>query len=228
MSGRSFTKIIVPLTIVVVGLAANIALTRDLRSSRPTLPDDYTDRDLNMNGSSLKGFAFGTEGLMADWYFMRSLQYVGDKMIAHQDDVIDIDNLRGLNPRLLYPLLDNATDLDPHFLAAYSYGAVVMPAIDPAKAIELAQKGIANNPDKWRLYQHLGYIYWKLGRFEEAAETYEKGSKIEGSSPFMRLMAASMKTQGGSRETARAIFTEMLATSDDEQVRITADRRLKE
>jgi hypothetical protein len=44
----------------------------------------------------------------------------------------------------------------------------------------------------------------------------------------MKLMAASMKKEGGSRETARAIYREMLIDSDDEQVRITAIRRLKE
>ncbi|MBV9216205.1 MAG: tetratricopeptide repeat protein [Acidobacteria bacterium] len=228
MSSVSLTKVILPIAIIISGMAVAIGLTRSLEASRPALPPDYEDSDLNMDGSSLKGFAFGMEGLMADWYFIRSLQYVGDKMIAHQDEVIDLDNLRPLNPRLLYPLLDNATDLDPHFIAAYSYGAVVMPAIDPAEAIELAKKGIENNPDKWRLYQHLAYIYWKLGRYDEAAEMYQKGSEIEGASPFMRLMAASMKTHGGSRETARAIFAEMLQTTDDEQVRITADRRLKE
>lgn len=37
-----------------------------------------------------------------------------------------------------------------------------------------------------------------------------------------------MKTKGGSRETARAIYREMLSSSDDDQVKITADRRLKQ
>ncbi len=228
MQKNALTSIVMPVVILIAGFAAVIALNVYVETKRPPLPDGYADADLNMNGSNLRGYAFGMEGLIADWYFMRSLQYVGDKLLSQGDKTIDLNDLRGLNPRLLYPMLENATDLDPHFIAAYSYGAVVLPAIDPQKAIDLAEKGIVNNPEHWRLYQHLGYIYWRLGQFEKASEIYEKGSNIQGASPFMRMMAAAMKTEGGSRQTARAIYGEMLATGEDEQVRITADRSLKE
>ena len=227
-NGPFLVRIALPAAIIVIGFAAVIWLSGRVERDRPHLPDDYGDTDLSMNGSRLKGFAFGAEGLIADWYFMRSLQYIGNKMLSSKSETINIDDLRDLNPRLLYPLLNNATDLDPHFIAAYSYGAMVLPAVDKAKAVELTTKGIANNPDSWRLYQHLGYIYWKLKLYEKAAETYEKGSNVPGAQPFMKLMAASMKADGGSRETARSIYRQMLDGSDDEQVRITATSRLKE
>lgn len=228
MKGGLLTSVLLPAAIVAAGFGAAYGLTRFIEERRPRLPDTYVDSDLEFLGSRAKGFLFGAEGLVADWYFMRSLQYVGDKIIASKDQNINLDDLRSLNPRLLYPLLDNATDLDPRFIAAYSYGAVVLPAIDPSKAVALAEKGIANNPESWRLYQHLGYIYWRLGDFPKAAETYERGSQIIGSSPFMKMMAAMMRSRGGSRETARAIFGEMLETSDDPNVRITAENRLAE
>ena len=228
MQKNALTSVVMPAVILIAGFAAVFALTGYVEAKRPPLPDGYVDADLNLNGSDVRGYAFGTEGLIADYYFMRSLQYVGDKLLSQGDKTIDLNDLRGLNARLLYPMLENATDLDPHFIAAYSYGAVVLPAIDPQKAINIASKGIVNNPDYWRLYQHLGYIYWRLGQFDKASEIYEKGSSIQGASPFMRMMAASMKTEGGSRQTARAIYREMLATSEDEQVRNTADRSLKE
>jgi hypothetical protein len=44
----------------------------------------------------------------------------------------------------------------------------------------------------------------------------------------MKLMAASMKADGGSRETARSIYRQMLDGSNDEAVRITATHRLNE
>ena len=228
MRSSLFKNTILPLAIIVVGFAGVIGLSGYLDRIRPVLPADYDDSDLTMNGSRLKGFALGFEGLMADWYWMRSLQYIGGKLIKSNAEFVNIDDLSNLNPRLLYPMLQNATDLDPHFIAAYSYGAVVMPAIDKEKAIEIAQKGIANNPTEWRLYQYLGYIYWKIGRYDLAADTYERGSEIAGAPPFMRLMAASMKTEGGSRSTAREIFRQMLADSDDPMVKLTAERRLKE
>lgn len=228
MSESAFQKIILPAVIIIVGYAAVISLSGFIERRRPPLPDGFTDADLNMNGSRLKGFAFGMEGLIADWYWIRSLQYIGYKILSNKDKGINIDDLRDLNPRLLHPFLENATDLDPHFIAAYSYGALVLPAIDPEKAIDLATNGIANNPNEWRLYQHLGYIYWKIGRYEQAAETYRKGAEIPGASLFMKLMAASMKNEGARRETARAIYGDMLENSSDEQVRIMAQRRLKE
>lgn len=216
---------IAAIVIGVAGFVSTVFTGQNVDANRPKMPESYTDSDLTMNGSKLKGFALGFEGLIADWYWMRALQYIGDKIVASEKD-INIDDLRDLNPRLLYPFLDNATDLDPQFISAYSYGAMVLPAIDPEKAIAIAKKGIANNPGEWRLYQHLGYIYWKLGRYEEAADTYASGAKIPGSASFMALMAASMKTEGGSRATSRAIYQQMLAEPSDEGTQITAKRRL--
>lgn len=228
MSESFLKNIILPAVIIVAGFAAIFWLTRTVEESRPQLSAEYSDSDLAMNGASVKGFAFGAEGLIADWYFMRALQYIGDKLVQSKEEVINLDDLRSLNPRLLHPLLDNAVELDPHFIGAYSYGALVLPAIDAEKAIALAKKGIDNNPSEWRLYQYLGFIYWKLGRYDEAAEVYQRGSEIAGASPFMKMMSANMKDEGGSRETARAIYREMYNGTTDEGVRITAERRLND
>ncbi len=212
--------------IIVAGFASAVCLSASLERNRPQLPAGFSDTDLTLQGSRMKGFTFGMDGLIADWYYMRSLQYIGDKILERPTENIDLDDLRSLNPRLLYPMLDNATTLDPHFLGAFYYGAVVLPAIDGEQAIRLTLKGIEHNPETWQLYQHLGYIYWKLGRYDNAAEAYEKGSNIPGAAPFMRLMAGAMRTEGGSRLTARRIFEQMLEGTDDPAVRITAQRRI--
>jgi tetratricopeptide (TPR) repeat protein len=68
----------------------------------------------------------------------------------------------------------------------------------------------------------LGYIYWRLNDYGRAAETYEKGAKISGAPPFLLVMASKMKSAGGDRETARAIYEQMLAESPDRQVRDNA------
>jgi len=222
----SVRNIAISLAVIGAGFASIVLVSPSIEAAKPKLPETFTDSDLSMNGSRLKGYAVGMEGLFADWYWVRSLQYIGDKMVNSTDPNINLDDLTPLNPRLLYPLLQNATDLDPHFIGAYSYGAVVLPAIDKEKAVALATKGIDNNPKEWRLYQHLGYIYWKLGQYEKAAETYGKGSEIEGSSPFMKIMAASMTNDAGSRVTARSIYRQMLSESTEESIRTTAERRL--
>ncbi|MEO7673977.1 MAG: hypothetical protein ABIU09_07855, partial [Pyrinomonadaceae bacterium] len=157
-----------------------------------------------------------------------SLQYVGNKIAKDKSASISLDDLRYLNLQLLYPYLDAATDLDPRFMPAYSYGATVLPGIDPELAIKLSEKGIANNPDSWRLHQYLGYIYWRLEDYDKAAETYENGSRIAGAPPFMRQMMAAMKTQGGDRKTARLIYSQMAAEAEDEQTKSNAQLRLAE
>jgi hypothetical protein len=43
----------------------------------------------------------------------------------------------------------------------------------------------------------------------------------------MKLMAAAMQTQGGSRSTARAVYRQMLADSEDPMIRTTSERRLQ-
>lgn len=226
MNASALQKLLLPLGILAMCLASVVPLSGYLSSVRPQMPEGYEDADLSVKGSKLKGFALGMEGLLADAYFMRALQYIGRKILQSKTEELNLDDLRNLNPRLVYPLLDTATSLDPHFIAAYSYGSMILPAIDPESAVALGIKGTTNNPNEWRLFQHLGYIYWRLKRYDEAAEIYAKGSQIPNSAPFMKLMAGTMKTEGGSRETARAIFRQMLADAEDEQIRITAQRRL--
>lgn len=203
-------------------------LSNFVQANRVHLPVEYEDADLSLQGKRLKGWSLGSDGLLADWYWINSLQYIGGKIVRSTDETINLEDLTSLNPRLLYPMLDNATDLDPKFMAAYSYGAIVLPAVDPNQAIALTEKGIADNPQSWRLYQYLGYIYWRQKDFQKAAETYAKGAAIPGAAPFMKEMSAAMLTQGGSRETARAVYSSIAANAEDQQSRESSQLRLKQ
>lgn len=211
--------------VLIFGFAAVFALSGFLEKNRPALPEGYEDQDLAVQGANLKGYALGSEGLLADWYWMKSLQYIGDKVIKNERPM-SLDNMRDLNPRLLYPYLDNATTLDPQFLSVYEYGAMVLPAIDDSQAIKLLEKGIKENPKSWRLYHNLGYIYWRMKNYEKASEMYSAGAKIEGAPDWMRLMAAKTKSDGGSRETARQIYGQIFDQAEDAKTRETAQLRL--
>jgi tetratricopeptide (TPR) repeat protein len=219
-------KTIIATAVIVLGFVAVIALTRFVENVRPPMPVGYEDEDLALDGARLKGFVFGAEGLVADWYWMNSLQYIGKKISAVGLANLDLDDMRPLNPWLLYPYLNNAADLDPKFMAPYSYGATILPAIDSEQAIALTEKGIANNPDKWRLHQYLGYIYWRQREYDKASEVYRQGSLIPGAPIFMKMMQARMKTEGGSRDLARTMYGQILAGSEDEVSRQSAELRL--
>jgi tetratricopeptide (TPR) repeat protein len=212
---------------LVLCLAAGAGLTRWLELRRPPLPTDAApvSEDLYVSAHAARRLALGFNGLAADWYWMRALQYVGRKATAHEGD-LQIDDLGPLKLRALAPLLEQATTLDPQFLAAYEYGAIVLPSVDDEAAVRLVEKGVRENPRAWRLHSYLGYIHWQRGRFREAAEAYSAGARVEGAPPWMTAMAAQMSTKGGSRETARAIYEVMLRTTDDEQMKLLAFRRL--
>jgi tetratricopeptide (TPR) repeat protein len=223
----SSTKTFIAAAVIILGFSAVFVLSNHLEQIKPALPEGYADSDLAMKGAKLKGFSFGLEGLLADWYWMQSLQYMGSKIVNSKED-LNLEDLTPLNPRLLYPYLDNATELDPRFMAAYEYGAVVLPAIDAGEAIKLVEKGIANNGCEWKLYHQLGYIYWRLGNYEKAAEIYAEGAKIKDAPPFMKMMSAKMKSDGGSREVAREIYLRMSEESDDQRIKENAAIRLFE
>jgi tetratricopeptide (TPR) repeat protein len=189
-------------------------------------PNDE-DEMIILDGSKLKGFCLGLNGLFADYYWMQSLQYLGRKIMAYEKD-IQIDDLTVLNPKFLYPLLNNSTELDPNFKEVYFFGAVVLPAIDPNDAIKLLEKGIRYNSQDWRFYHYLGFIYWKLGDYEKAASIYEEGSRIPDAPAFMKILVARLRSEGGSRETARAIYQELYEQATSEDVKKTALIRILE
>jgi len=211
--------------VIVVGIACAALLVHWTDTLRPPVDPNVVDESLYLNGKMARRISLGFNGLAADWYWMRSLQYVGKKLINEPGD-IQLDNLSQLNMKLLAPLLDTATTLDPEFIEPYEYGAVVLPAVDVQQAIQLTQKGIAANPNVWRLYHDLGYIYWRQGDYQKAGETYGRGARVPGAPPWMEAMKAKMAADGGSRATAREIYTRMYEQSSDEKVKDMAHRRL--
>lgn len=208
-----------------VGMACAALLVRWTETLRPPVDQNIADESLYLNGRTARRMSLAFNGLAADWYWMRSLQYVGRKIISVPGDV-PIDNLGQLNMKLLAPLLDTATTLDPEFLDPYEYAAIVLPSVDVQQAIRITQKGIEANPNAWRLYHHLGYIYWQQRDYQAAGETYARGAQIPGAPPWMEAMKAKMAADGGSRSTAREIYTRMHEQSTEEQVRNMARTRL--
>lgn len=214
--------------VIIFGMIAVFGLSRWMDAARPAASAAVEEERLYLTGAAARRISLGFNGLVADWYWMRALQYVGRKIIKHEAEhaEVQLDDLGSLDLRLLYPLLDTTTTLDPQFMAAYEYGAVVLPEINVEDAIRLLQKGIAANPSAWQLYHHLGYIYWQRGDYARASEMYSEGARIPGAAPWMAVMSARMMTEGGSRATAREMYRRMYEQSDDEQVKQMAARRL--
>jgi tetratricopeptide (TPR) repeat protein len=213
--------------ILVIGFGGIFVLSRALETLKPQPSASAVDDDLYFSANELAAVGHDFRGLIADWYWINSLQYLGGKIVASNESnkKVDINDLKPLNPRLLYPMLDTAATLDPQFLTVYSYGAAVLPAIDNEQAIKLLEKGIAANPDQWRLYNNLGYIYWQTKNYPKAAEIYAEGSTKKDAPVWMKQISASMQAQGGDRNFALQVYRQMYETAEDEQTKNFAKLR---
>jgi tetratricopeptide (TPR) repeat protein len=210
---------------IILGLTSVVTISRWIDARRPPVDASLEEERLYVNAQSAKRLSLAFNGLLADWYWMRSLQYVGRKIMSLPSDV-PLDDLGSLNLKLLAPLLDTSTTLDPQFLEPYEYAAVVLPSVDVNEAIRITKKGIDANPLAWRLYHQLGYIYWQQRDFKKAGEIYGRGAEIPGAPAWMEAMKARMAAEGGSRATAREIYLRMYEQAGDSEVKEMARRRL--
>jgi len=135
---------------------------------------------------------------------------------------------------LLAPLLELTTALDPQLIVAYEYGANFlaskppMGAGMPERAIQLAEFGIRNNPNEWRLYYDLGFIYYMdLKDYRRAEDAFRRGSAVPGAHPWLKLMAALMAEHAGDLSTARLLWTATYQTTNDRKVRANAAAHLR-
>ncbi len=171
----------------------------------------------------IKRMSLGYSGLLADIYWTRVVQYFGAKHKAKAKQYL-----------LLEPLLDTTTTLDPKLLPAYQFGSVFLSqkppegAGNPQAAARLVEKGIRENPEAWRLYYDLGFIYWlELKDPAKAADAFDRGSHVPGAHPWMQVMAASLKANAGETETAVFMWTNILNSTDEPNLRANALSRLR-
>jgi tetratricopeptide (TPR) repeat protein len=214
---------------IVAGLLAAALLTRWNDEHKPALPTEPTEEQLYLNGPAMKRLTLAFNGVASDWYWLRSLQYVGRKIVNYEDTHagnFDLAGLSSLDLRLLPSLLRMTTALDPQFLEPYYYGALILPDLNPDEAISLLNQGIAANPDKWRLYQHLGYIYWQRADYQKASDVYAAGARIQNAPTWMLAMSARMKAEGGAGQAAREMYTHLGEASDDPTVKEMVAKQL--
>jgi len=225
---------LIPLAILIIGLGLLYPMQRHIDRTMPQ--ETISDETLYLSGDTVKRLSLGMEGLAADLYWIRTVQYFGGKLI---DSNQPLSAAASANVRmdLLAPLLNVVVALDPHHIPAYRFGAIFLPERDLPAAIALLERGIQENPNEWHLYQDLGYINWQAGNnangderarfYAEAALWYERGGKVPGAMWWMRDLAGYMKIAGGSREAAYAIYSTYL-NSDDENIRKQAASRMKQ
>ncbi len=173
---------------------------------------------------AVKALALGYDGLLADIYWMRAIQYYGRREEAAR---------RQVRYKNLAPLLDIVTTLDPKMLDVYRAGSIFLAEPDPVgagqplEAIKLLDKGISFQPQEWRLWFEKGIVYfWYLKDFSKAGEVWLDASRLTSAPHWMANLAASAFSQGGAIETAKDLWRRQLEGSTREDVKDNARNHL--
>ncbi len=206
---------------LIVSLAASSFVLRRVDQLRPQAT---LDEVLFLSSPKvIKRASLGYDGLMACIYWTRAVQYFGSR---HRYYAASYD--------LLAPLLEITTHLDPHLVVAYEFGSSFLApkppqgAGQPERAIELMRYGIQNNPENWRLYYDLGFVYYlELKDYKNAADTFERGSHVPNAHPFLKIFAAHMAQHAGEYETARMLWTATYQNTQDRLIKENAVGHLR-
>jgi hypothetical protein len=219
---RASRGVTVVFSVLLVGcIAASVLLLRRLDQVRA---DATLEEVLYISSpKALKKLSLGYDGLLANIYWTRAVQYFGSK---HHVGARRFD--------LLAPLLEITTTLDPHLLVAYEYGANFLAppppngAGMPERAVQLEEFGIRNNPNEWRLYYNNGFIhYMELKDYKGAAEAFARGSRVPNAHPFLALLAGRMAEHAGDRQMAGMMWSTTYQTTKDSNVRANAAAHLR-
>jgi tetratricopeptide (TPR) repeat protein len=176
------------------------------------------------SGEAAKRLSLSFDNIVADVYWIRAVIYFGGRR-------------RAAGPRKydeLYPLLDLVTSLDPHFKVAYRFGALFLSEPPPGgpgrpdQAIALLERGIERD-NRWDYYEDIGFVhYWWRHDYKSAAEWFKKAAGQPGAPNWLLGLSATTFAAGGSRESSRQLWTELLNDADAEYIQGQARHRLRQ
>ena len=221
MNGRAFKTWLI-LGVLIVGFGGVWVLQERIDGSLESLHQEQDDVVLR-SGRLLRLMSLEYAPFLADIYWTRAVQYYGAKQ-ARQD----------ANIGLLWPLLDVTTTLDPQLIVAYRFGSTFLSEAAPRGAgrpdlgVQLIERGIRENPEYWRFYEDLGFIYYfEMKDYKAAAQAFLEGSKKPGALIWMKTFAAKISQQGETRELSTQLWTEIYESSTDPEIRNNALIHLK-
>jgi tetratricopeptide (TPR) repeat protein len=210
------------LPVLPLGFAGVWRLQHDIDAQRTSLTEER-DPVLLQSGKLVKAMSLEYAPLLADIYWTRVVQFYGNKHMRGQ-----------ANLELLWPLLDITTTLDPNLVISYQFGAIFLSQAPPTGAgrpdlaVQLIQRGIQANPDYWRLYEDLGFVYYfDLKDYQKASEAFLEGSKKPGALVWMKIMAARVAAEGESLETSMFLWKDIYDSTPDPQVKKNAQAQLQ-
>jgi len=124
-------------------------------------------------------------------------------------------------------LIDIVTDLDPHFIFPYTFGAIILSQDLDAfpRAVHLLRKGMEHNPTSWELPFELGFLSYVDARdLTMAARYFELAAKMPGGGDRARRFAAFVYASEGHTRNSLRMWEQLLEETDEPFMRAMAER----
>ena len=167
------------------------------------------------SGKFVQEFSLGYREIVADAVWLSAVQYYGDFRKGNHD----LKYFRGL--------IDITTTLDPHFIFAYLFGALVMSEDTGAfdEGMDILKQGIARNPNSWQLPFEIGFLNLVNRRDARmAARYFELASRMPGAPEYTERFAAFVYSRAGDTASSIRLWEEYMEHAENPYLRELAER----
>lgn len=184
-------------------------------------PERYYDLLYLPSSKYVQLAAVGYDHFLADFFFLRAIQTFGASYASP------------VNLSQLWSYFNTVTDLDPHFLTAYSFGNLVLgeEAGDTERGLQILNKGVENNPQTYRLaFEAAFFSLWTMNDPELAREYIQKAEQAPDAPEFVSRWEGFIDEQMGRYHAAfqRFLREYIKALNSNEPTLINVnDRRLR-
>lgn len=199
--------------VIISGLVATTAQVQQFRDRT------YLHETLYLpSGKFLNELSLGYRQVAADFVWFSAIQYYGDfRMGTH-----DLAYFTGL--------IDIITTLDPHFVFAYLFGALVI-STDLNNfdvGMDVLKKGMVHNPTSWELPFQIGFLgYVNRVNFDVAARYFDLASRMPNAPENAKRFAAFVYSKAGRPEESIKIWESYMEYTDNPFLKDLAKRYIE-
>jgi tetratricopeptide (TPR) repeat protein len=172
------------------------------------------------SGRVLRTVSFGQRLLLADFYWLHSVSYMGETLLTKKD-----------RWEALLPLVEIVTDLDPRYGYAYQVTGSNLAGLAHryAEADRILEKGMRALPERWTLpfVQATNKFLFEQD-YAEAARLARRAAEV-GKKPHLALLAANLSALANSDdeyEAAAAFLVQTLGQTELPEMREELEARL--
>jgi tetratricopeptide (TPR) repeat protein len=199
--------------LIVASLVASTFLIQDFRQQTTLHEVLYLP-----SGKLLEQLSLGYRQLAADAVWFSAVQYYGEYRHGNHD----LAYFNGL--------IDIITTLDPNFIFAYIFGAIVVATeIGEFEAgIAILEAGMERNPTSWELPFEIGFLnYVNRVSFDAAARYFDLASRVPNAPGRAKRFAGWLYSKAGDTNSAIQIWREYMEFTDNPHLKELAKRYIE-